>query len=100
MPVPDSITLWYLPLPSVIKILAVLLPLADGAKVTVMKQLAPAAKELLQILVSPKSLPLVSAIEMLLRITALVLVLVSLTLRGALLAPIGCSPKLTLVGVN
>ena len=59
MPVPERLTLWGLPLRlSAMLRAAVAAPLAEGLKVTLIVQLAPAATELPQLLVSAKSLAL------------------------------------------
>jgi hypothetical protein len=60
VPVPVRLALWGLPLAlSAMLTEAARLPLADGVKVTLMVQLAPAATELPQVLVWAKSLALV-----------------------------------------
>ncbi len=60
VPVPERLTAWGLPLAlSAMLSEAVKLPLADGVKVTLIVQLAPAATELPQLLVWAKSLGLV-----------------------------------------
>jgi hypothetical protein len=63
VPVPVRLALWGLPLAlSAMLTEAARLPLADGVKVTLMVQLAPAATELPQVLVWAKSLALVPVI--------------------------------------
>ena len=57
VPVPERLTLWGLPLTlSEMVRAAVAAPLAEGLKVTLIVQLAPAATELPQLLVCVKSL--------------------------------------------
>ena len=69
MPVPVRLTFWGLPVAlSVTVSEAARLPLAEGVKLTLIEQLAPACKELPQLLASTKSLalaPLSTRLEML-----------------------------------
>ena len=52
VPVPERLTVWGLPLAlSAMLSAAVRAPLAEGVKMTLIEQLAPAATELLQVLV-------------------------------------------------
>src|SRR5512132_4471659 len=83
--------------------LAVRLPLAVGAKVTEIVQLAPTARVLGligQVFVCPKSAAFVPAMPIELIVSAAVPVFVSVTLWGALEVPTGCWPKPRLVGDN
>ncbi len=78
VPVPERLTVWGLPLAlSAMLSEAVQLPLADGVKVTLIVQLAPAATELPQLLVWAKSLGLVPASAMLVILMAAVPVLLT-----------------------
>ena len=71
VPVPDRLTDWgLLAAPSVMVTEAARLPLAEGVKVTLIVQLAPATTELPQLLVWAKSLALAPEIAMLLTLKA------------------------------
>lgn len=77
---------------------AVRVPLAVGLNVTLMLQLAPAAKELPQLWVCAKSPALVRAIPMAVMVKLVVPVFLSVTVLAALVVPIACVEKLRLVG--
>ena len=78
VPVPDRFTDWgLLAAPSVMVTEAARLPLAEGVKVTLIAQLAPAATELPQLLVWAKSLALAPETAMLLTLKAALPELVS-----------------------
>jgi len=71
MPVPERPTDWGLPVAlSVMARAAARLPAADGVKVTLMVQLAPAATEMPQLLVWAKSVELVPKTAMLVMLKA------------------------------
>jgi hypothetical protein len=66
---------------------AVRLPLADGLKVRLIVQLAPAASEPAQVLVWAKSLASASVSAMLVRLKAASPVLLKMTVCAALIVP-------------
>ena len=103
-PVPLSVTLCGLPAAlSLIVTLAPRLPLADGVKVTLIVQLAPAASVLGlmgQVLVCAKSPAFVPATVMLVIVRAAVPLFVSVTDLAALVVPTFWAPKLRLVGFS
>ena len=71
VPVPERLTDWGLPVAlSAMARAAARLPAAEGVKVTLMVQLAPAASELPQLLVWAKSLALVPKTAMLVMLKA------------------------------
>ena len=99
VPVPVKFTVCGLPVAlSVMVRLAVRLPVAVGAKVTLIAQLAPAATELPQVVVSAKSPLLAPVIAILVTLNDTAPVLVNVTMRAALVVPTPWLPKLTLVG--
>src|SRR5580658_1560314 len=98
VPVPLRVTDCGLPAAlSVMVTLAVWLPLAAGVKVTLMEQLAPAARELPQVLVWAKAPLLVPVMAMLVMVMATVPVLLNVTVCAALVVPTFWLPKLRLV---
>jgi hypothetical protein len=68
---------------------AVRWPSADGVKVTVMVQLAPALTVVPQVLVSAKSFLLVPVIEMLVTLTLTLALLLSVIFFAVLFVPTG-----------
>ena len=85
---------------SVIVTLAARLPLAAGVKVTLMVQLAPAARELPHVFVWTKSPLLVPVIAMLVIVIATVPVLLNVIVCAALVVPTFWLPNLRLVAEN
>ena len=88
---------------SLMLMLALRLPLADGVKVTLIVQLAPAASVLGlmgQVLVCAKSPAFVPATVMLVIVRAAVPLFVSVTDLAALVVPTFWAPKLRLVGFS
>ena len=77
---------------------AVAAPVAEGSKVTLMVQLAPAATELPQVLVSAKLLPFVPERAMLEMLKAPLPELVKATTCAALVLPTATFPKAKLAG--
>jgi hypothetical protein len=77
--------------------LAVLLPFAAGVKVTLMVQLALAARELPHVFVWAKSPLLVPVSAILVKLIAVLLVLFNVTTCGAVVVPTFSFPKLRLV---
>ncbi len=101
VPVPARFTFCGLPPPlSLTETDADRLPLAEGVKVTVIKQLAPAATLEPQVVVRPKSLPFVPVIEMLVMLTDTLPLLLSVIFLPRLLVPTGWLPKFRLEGVS
>jgi hypothetical protein len=89
VPVPERPTVWGLPVAlSVMATLAVRLPVAEGLKVTLMLQLALAARLAGQVLVWLKSLALVPVSPMLLMLRDAVPLLVKVTIWAALVVPV------------
>jgi hypothetical protein len=74
---------------------AVLEPVAEGVKLTLMVQLPPGATLDPQVLVWANSLPLVPAIEIPVIVSAPVPLFVRVTLAAGLVPPIPCPAKLT-----
>ena len=96
---PLKLIVWGLPLAlSEMKTDALREPVAVGANVTPIEQLAPAATLLPQVLVSEKSPEFVPARPMPVMFRVAVPVLVSVTLCAALVVPTICEPKVRLVG--
>ena len=88
MPVPERLTACGLPLAlSVMLSEAVRLPEAEGVKVTLIVQLAPAATELPHVLVRAKSPALVPATAMLVMLKVALPVLLRVTVRAVLVVP-------------
>src|SRR6266851_1832291 len=101
MPVPTSGTVCGLPAAlSVMLIEAVRVPVAVGAKVTLIVQVAPAATEAPQVFVCAKSPLFVPVMAMLEIINAAVPVLDRLTICTALVLPTRWPPKLILAPPN
>jgi hypothetical protein len=104
IPVPERLTLWGLPAASsLMATLALSLPVVEGVKVTVMVQLALAARVPAptgQVLVWAKSLALVPVSPMLLMVRGAVPLLVSVTLFPALVVPMSWVPNARLVGLR
>jgi len=99
VPVPETATVCGLPAaPSVIVMAAERLPVAEGVKVTLIVQLAPAATLNPQVLVWAKLLALVPDTVMLVMLKSAVPVFVSVTVCAALLVPTVSFPKATLEG--
>jgi len=85
VPVPERLTVWGLPLAlSVIDTEAVRLPLAEGVKVTLIVQFAPAGTELPQLLVWAKSLAFVPVSARLERVKAALPELIRVTVCALL----------------
>jgi hypothetical protein len=101
VPVPLRVTDCGLPAAlSVIVTLAARLPLAAGAKVTLMVQFEPPARELPHVFVWTKSPLLVPVIAMLVIVIATVPVLLNVIVCAALVVPTFWLPKLRLVAEN
>jgi hypothetical protein len=99
VPVPERLTVWGLPLAlSVMLSEAARLPLADGVKVTLIVQMAPAATLDPQLLVWAKSLALVPETAMLVTLKAALPELVRVIVWAVLVAPTDWFPKARLVG--
>jgi hypothetical protein len=98
VPVPVRATVCGLPLAlSVMLTAAVRLPVAEGVKVTLIVQLAPAATELPQVLVWAKSLALAPVTARLVMFSVALPVLLTVTLRAVLVVGTGWLPKARLV---
>jgi len=101
VPVPERISFCgLLNALSVTVTLAVRLPVAVGLKVTVMPQLAPAAKVLPQVLVWAKSPGLAPPMAMLVMFKVVLARLVMVAVCGALVVPMDCEAKVKLAGAN
>jgi hypothetical protein len=99
VPVPERATVWGLPAaPSVIVSVAVRLPLADGLKVTLIAQLAPATTLDPQLLLWAKLLALEPVTTMLVMLKFALPVLVKVTVWAVLVAPTERFPNARLDG--
>ncbi len=100
VPVPERLTLWVLPAVALsVRVTAALrVPVADGVKVTLIVQVAPAATELPQLLVWVKSLGFVPVSAILVRLKAALAVLLRVMVWTALVAPTAWLANVRLVG--
>ena len=88
VPVPERVTVWGLPVAlSVIVSEAVRLPVAEGVKVTLTVQFDPAATEVPQLLVCPKSLELIPVTNILVKFSDALPEFVSTTTWAGLPVP-------------